>query len=244
MNLESESNRPAVAIVSNSHTPYRLHVHQRIAREISQIRLCSLYTHEVSSAPWQFSGGQDIGAVFFGKGECSDIQAKPQYALREWRRGGRMIRWMQENSVRFVLMLGYNDPGRLRMIRWCRQSKTPCWLFGDSNILGDRAAGAKAVVKRIFVRRVVNWCDGVFSCGRLGKEYWVKYGADPNRCYYFPYEPDYDLIQSLPPEKVEQTRQRFNLAANRRRLVFSGRLAPVKRADLLIDFDRAMPICA
>src|ERR1700733_6770983 len=107
MDLSSESTRPPIAIVSNSHTPYRLHLHQRIAREIPQIKLWSIYTHEISNAPWQFASGQDIGAVSFGKGERSDVQDHPRYALREWRRGGRIIRRMREHSVRFVLMMGY-----------------------------------------------------------------------------------------------------------------------------------------
>ena len=235
MDLPSQDTRPAIAIVSNSHTPYRLHLHRRIAREIPRIKLWSLYTHEISNAPWQFGGGEEIGAVFFGKGERADLQSHPRFALREWHRGGEMIRWMQEHQVRFVLMLGYNDPGRLRMIRWCHKSRTPCWLFGDSNILCDFAAGLKAAAKQLIVGRVIQWCDGVMPCGRLGKDYFVQYGADPNRCQYFPYEPDYDLVQNLSSVKIEETRRKFGLETGRRRIVFSGRLIQVKRPDLLID---------
>ncbi|HUB24878.1 MAG TPA: glycosyltransferase family 4 protein [Tepidisphaeraceae bacterium] len=235
MDLASETGKPAIAIISNSHTPYRLHLHQRIAREIPQVRLWSLYTHEISNAPWQFTGGQDIGAVSFGKGEGIDHQDDPRHALREWRRGGKIIGWMREHCIRFVLMMGYNDPGRLRILRWCRRTGTPCWLFGDSNILGDRVSGLKAVIKKQIVGRVVRGCDGVFSCGRLGKEYFVKYGAEASRCQYFPYEPDYDLIAQLDPATIEQTRRRFEVDLARRRIVYSGRLVPVKRCDLLID---------
>jgi glycosyltransferase involved in cell wall biosynthesis len=224
-----------IAIVSNSHTPYRLHLHRRIALEIPQIRLWSLYTHETSNAPWTFTADDQTNPIQFGKGESSDMQSNPKYSLREWRRGGRIIQWMSEHHIRFILMMGYNDAGRVRMIRWSRQHGIPCWLFGDSNILGDRTAGIKAMIKKPIVRRVVGWCDGVFSCGRLGKEYFVKYGADPNRCFYFPYEPDYELIQNLSTDRLETVRQRFSLDNGRRRIVFSGRLATVKRPDLLID---------
>jgi len=233
--VQPRAGRPGIAIVSNSHTPYRLHLHRRIVREIPEVQLHSLYTHETSSAPWQFGGGEDIGAVMFGKGESSDIQADLKHAAREWRRGGKIIRWMKEHHVRFVLMMGYNDPGRLRMIRWCHKAGIPCWMFGDSNILGDNAAGMKALVKRIVVRKIVSWCDGILSCGSLGRAYFVKYGADVERCGYFPYEPDYDLIQSLTAEQIEQARVRFNLPNGRRRIVFSGRLTQVKRPDLVID---------
>lgn len=232
---QSGEDRPAIAIISNSHTPYRLHLHQRIAREIPQIRLWSVYTHELSNAPWNFAATEEIGPVMFGKGENADQQANPKFALREWRRGGRIVQWIKQNNVRFVLMMGYNDPGRMRIMRWCHRNKIPCWLFGDSNVLGDHPAGAKAILKRAVVGRIISWCDGVLSCGTLGRDYFVRYGADPKRCFFFPYEPDYGLIQHLDQSKIDQTRQRFNLPTGRRRIVFSGRLTQVKRPDLLID---------
>jgi len=228
--------RPAIAIVSNSHTPYRLHVHQRIVREIPQVRLWSLYTHETSNSPWRLNDAvaDEIGIVHFGKGESVERQADPRLALREWRRAGRIIAWMTEHAVRFVLMMGYNDCGRIRIIRWCHRAGIPCWLFGDSNILGDYGGGLKEWFKPLAVRRIVGWCDGIFSCGRLGLQYFVKYGADPGRCFYFPYEPDYNLIGNLDSSVIRQTRRRFGLSESRRRIVFCGRLTEVKRPDLMI----------
>jgi glycosyltransferase involved in cell wall biosynthesis len=225
----------SIAIVSNAHTPYRRHLHERIAREIPEVHLWSLYTHETSNAPWTFDGDDQTHPVIFGKGESSDAQSDPKNSLREWRRGGTIIRWMKEHQIRFVVMLGYNDMGRIRMIRWCRRNKIPCWLFGDSNILGDRTGGLKAYLKRLAVERIVSWCDGILRCGQLGTEYFIKYGADPTRLAYFPYEPDYALIQNITPEQMADAARRFALSADRRRIVFSGRLVEVKRPDLLID---------
>jgi len=228
--------RPAIAIVSNSHTPYRLHLHKRIAREIPEVRLWSLYTHETSNAPWQFDEAvvEDIGIVQFGKGESIEQQDSPRLALREWRRAGLIIEWMTKHAVRFVLMMGYNDFGRIRIIRWCHRAGIPCWLFGDSNILGDNRGGLKGWLKPLALRRIVGWCDGILCCGSLGLQYFLKYGADPGRCFYFPYEPDYALIENLDSFTISQTRRRFNLSENRRRIVFCGRLTEVKRPDLMI----------
>lgn len=227
--------RPAVAIISNSHTPYRLHLHQRIAAEIPQVRLWSAYTHEESNAPWAFRLPPEIGPVSFGHGESSAAQSRPGRALHEWRKGGRIIRWMQEHNVRAAVVNGYNDAGRLRILRWCHRHRVPAFLFGDSNIRGDRAGGAKAVAKRWLVSRAVRWSAAAFPCGTLGRDYFLKYGADPDRIFYFPYEPDYDLVDRVTPEQVEAERRRFGLAAGRRRVVYSGRLADVKRVDLLVD---------
>ncbi|MGH7214803.1 MAG: glycosyltransferase family 4 protein [Tepidisphaeraceae bacterium] len=230
--------RPAVAIISNSQTPYRLALHRRIAREMSdQIRLFSVYTHETSNAPWAFDAPPEIGPVMFGAGEPSSAQSDPRRAPTEWRKGGRVIRWMRENDIRAVVIGGYNDAGRLRIIRWCRRAGVPCFLFGDSNIRDQRGthSRAKAMLKRAIVGRVVKWCAGVMPCGRLGMEYFAHYGAQAPRMFLFPYEPDYAMSQGLSPARVDEVARRFGLRDGRRRIVFSGRLAPVKRVDLLID---------
>lgn len=227
--------RPAVAIVSNAHTPYRSHLHLRIVAEMPEIRLFSLYTHEESNAPWKFVVPEAINPVSFGQGESAGNQARMTAALAEWRKGGRMIRWMEENHVRAVVMGGYNDPGRLRVIRWAAGKGVPLFLFGDSNIRGDLARGVKAVLKRRLVSRVIRDVTACFPCGSLGAQYFQKYGCRPEQIYYFPYEPDYDLLAGITPAEVDSTAARFGLDRSRRRLVYSGRLIDIKRVDLLID---------
>lgn len=227
--------RPAVAIISNSHTPYRAHLHLRIVREMPEIRLLSLYTHEESNAPWKFVVPEAINPVSFGRGEAAGEQAKLSSALAEWRKGGRMIAWMRDHAVRAIVMGGYNDPGRLRVIRWARRAGVPLFLFGDSNIRGDLAAGLKAQLKRRLVRRVVRDVTACFPCGSLGAAYFEKYGCPRDRIYYFPYEPDYDLIAGTPAAEVDAAAAKFGLDRGRRRIVYSGRLIDVKRVDLLVD---------
>ena len=227
--------RPAIAIISNSQTPYRLHLHRRIAAELPQTHLFSLFTHQTSNSNWAFDAPPEIGPVVFGDGESIADQARPTRAGREWRRGGRIIRWLRAHHVRFVVVMGYNDAGRLRIMRWCRRAGVPCYLFGDSNVCGDRPTGPKAAVKRLVLGHVLSWCDGVLVCGTLGRRYFARYGVPAERTYFFPYEPDYALIQSLPPATVVAAGERFGLAAGRQRLVYSGRLVDVKRVDLLID---------
>jgi glycosyltransferase involved in cell wall biosynthesis len=229
------SARLPVAIISNSHTPYRLALHLRIAREIPQIKMFSLYTHGSSNAKWKFSVPPEINPVQFGEGEdCGDAD-KAGNIIREWKRGGQITRWLKENDIRFVVLMGYNDPGRLRIIRWCRRRHIPCFLFGDSNICGDRASGWRALLKRLVVSRIVRSCAGILVCGSLGRAYFLKYGAQAERIFYFPYEPDYRLIETLPQEKVTEIKRRFGLADDRRRLVYSGRLVGLKRVDLLFQ---------
>jgi len=72
-------------------------------------------------------------------------------------------------------------------------------------------------------------------CGTLGQAYFEKYGARPDQVFFFPYEPDYDLVTQITADAIAAAQQRFGLDPARRRLVFSGRFARMKRVDLLID---------
>ena len=224
-----------VAVVANTSTPYRTHLHRRIVQEMPEIRLWSLFTHELGTSPWLDPPPQEIRPVSFGPGEDALKQDRPSRAGHEWRKGGRVIDWLREHRVRAVVMLGYNDPGRLRIIRWCARNAVPCLLFSDNNIHGDTARGLRATFKRMLLPRVLSRCCAILPCGRLGREYFEKYQGDPARMFYVPYEPDYDLIRALPPERIEQVRTRFGLRPDRRRIVFSGRLVRNKRPDLAVD---------
>jgi glycosyltransferase involved in cell wall biosynthesis len=224
-----------LAIVSNSITPYRVHVHQRIARELPEVNLFSVITHGTTNAAWTLDVPPEINVVMFGHGESSDRQDQLAAAPQEWRKGGRIIRWLAENDVRVVVVQGYNDLGRLRIIRWCRRKGVPCFLSGDSNILGDRATGVRKWVKRQVLPRVIRQCTGVMAAGSRGEAYFAKYGAAPRDIFLFPYEPDYGLIQDVSRHVIETLGRRFDLKPERRRILFAGRMINEKRPDLALD---------
>jgi glycosyltransferase involved in cell wall biosynthesis len=82
---------------------------------------------------------------------------------------------------------------------------------------------------------IVQKSDGVMPCGSLGAQYFAKYGATPQRTFFMPYEPDYQMIQQVDESLIAQTREKFGLNSLRRRIVFSGRLIELKRPELVID---------
>ncbi len=228
------ADRPAVALINNSQTPYRLHFHLRLARELRGVTIHSVFTHGESNAAWTLADPPEINPIRFGD-ESSKLQDSPRQALREWAKAGRIIQWMKQTDIRAAVVGGYNDPGRLRIIRWCYRNRVPCFLFADSNVHGDKATGVKKLVKGTLLRWVVSRLAGVLPCGRLGAEYFLRYGARADRIFYMPYEPDYRLIQEMPESQIAQVKQQFGLKDGRRRIVFSGRLVGVKRADLLVE---------
>jgi glycosyltransferase involved in cell wall biosynthesis len=204
-------------------------------RELPEIALHSLYTHEGSTVTWEFAVPAEINPVSFGRGETVYDQRKPTRTISEWRKGGRIIRWMKQHDVRAAVVFGYNDSGRMRILRWCHRHGVACFVFGDSNIKADTARGVKGWLKRRVVGKVVRWCTGVMPCGTLGQAFFERYGARPEQVFFLPYEPDYELASSVSADVLEATRERFKLNAGRRRIVYSGRLEPFKRVDLLVD---------
>lgn len=227
--------RPVVAIISNSLTPYRLHFHQRVVRELATIEWWSLFTHDRSNAPWTHVATADIRPVQFGPGEPSERQSDVRQTVHEWRKGGRIIRWLREHDARAVVLSGYNDAGRLRVLRWCHRHAVPCFLFGDSNIRGDNFRGWRAGLKRLLLSRILRRATGVLACGSLGQAYFQKYGVPVGQMFLMPYEPDYHLIRNAPLHQVRDTIKKHQLPLDRRFMVFSGRLIAVKRIDVLID---------
>src|SRR5256885_1540484 len=118
--LPSESQKTPIAIVSNGMTPYRLHVHRRLVRELPQLKLFSVLTHDDATGKWNLADTTAIGVTHFGPGEPSALQSKPARAPHELAKAGRMIRFFRQQGVRAVVLIGYNDAGRFRIIRWCR----------------------------------------------------------------------------------------------------------------------------
>ena len=145
--------RPIVAVISNALTPYRLHFHRRLARELPGVEWWSLFTHDISNAPWQMADESEIRPVKFGPGESSDSQEIVGKSWHEYRKGGRITRWLQEHRVSAVVLSGYNDAGRVRIIRWCYRHRIPLFLAGDSNILGDHPSVLRRTIKQFVVPR-------------------------------------------------------------------------------------------
>lgn len=225
-----------IAIICNSVPPYRLHQHLRVAREIPEIRLSTIRDHGEDVRWNSIADADDINLVEFGQQVSCWEQGHPRHARREWGTAGEIIRWLQRENVRVVILSGYNDLGRVRIARWCRRHRVPCFVTGDSNIADEAGMNAcKQLVKRLVLRRVFSWFTGALPFGTRGEAFYNKYGVPSSRIFFFPLEPDYDLIKGIDTAQVSETLQRFGLARGRRRLVYSGRLVRAKRVDLLLD---------
>lgn len=221
-------------IVANAPTPYRTHFHLRLVREMPEVRLTSIFTHEQSNSPWAARMPESIRPVMLGRGQSSE-ESWVKNLKHEWKKGKQIIELFKKDLPSLVIVNGYADPARVRLIRWCYQNRLPCFVWGDSNIRTESRNGLRAMLKSVVLRKILSQASGAMCCGSLGKAYFEHYGVRKERIFMVPYEPDYELIRSITPDQQAAVRVRFGLADHRKRIVFSGRLIPIKRVDLLID---------
>lgn len=232
----SDSSKRVLAIVAAAPSPYRIHQHLRIARELAdEVELHSIFMHEHNWQPWTTPLPAEIRPVVFGKGESSRGKNSGLGAWREWKKAGEVIRWLQEHHVDLVITAGYSDPGLMRLISWCQRSGTPNYLFGDSNIYGDRARGVRRWIKRRYVGWAVSSVTGLLPCGQYGQRYFAQYGGDAKPNFFMPHEPDYARLFSVTAEQQAATAAKFGLRDDLKYFLYSGRLVDVKRVDTLID---------
>lgn len=225
---------PTVGIVINTLTPYWLHLFRRFVREIDGVRFVTCSIFGGADQPWSLEQTREINHTQIETQECVSKRGVRD-ALTDWRKGGRVIRWLQEHRVRAVIVGGYSDACRARVIRWCRAHGVRVFMIADSNIRSAGPALAEALVKRVLLRAILRRLDGVLVCGRNGADYFTSYGVPHAKIFVCPMEPDYSLIESITGPEVAAAMLKHRLAPGRRHLLTCSRLVGVKRVDLAID---------
>ena len=226
-----------LAIMQPVPRPDRAHLHARIADELPGVVLHSIFYRSGWDFTWTLEMPERTHPVSFaGKNDALPALRWWGRPFHDWRKSRRIIAYLREHRIKALVLHGYNHLIAIQLIRYCNRHGIGVFMRSDSNIRGDRPRSApQAWLKRRLVGWVVRHCDGVMPMGQLGQAYFEKYGADLKRCFWVPYEPNYDYYGSVDAQALEAFRAEHGLSADRRHLLFSGRLIPVKRVDLLID---------
>lgn len=221
--------RPKLLIVANAPSPYRISQHRRFAHEIPEFELHSIFMQRHNIFSWELEDAPEINAVYWGDEEAGYAKQSPKNALREWRKGGRVIRWIKEHEPAAVSVLGYDDAGRLRLLRWLRKNHVPHFVFGDSNVHGDASAGVRRGLKRRVVGAIARGASAMLVCGRFGIDFFGRYGARAHKCCFVPHEPDYTKFDRVTGASIASALDKHGLEAGRKKLLFVGRLVAFKR---------------
>ena len=228
--------RPQFAVIAAEATPYWLHVLGRISREIPDAGLHSIFTQAGLTMPWQVQLEGGIRPVTFPGHSLTAAPVSghslPLYCL---------IRdYLAAQRIRMVILLGYNSLTHLLLMHWARRQGVPLLLTGDSNIFCESGHGlVMRTVKRWYIRHVLDVVSGLMPMGTCGRAYFRQYADYDKPSFLFPYEPDYSRLAACDAGARQAFAQRHGLDPARRRLLYCGRLVPVKRVDTLLEaFER------
>lgn len=96
----------------------------------------------------------------------------------------------------------------------------------------------KQLAKRGAFTGLVRLVDGVLAIGRLNRLYWIDQGFDASRVYSMPYAVDNARFRAGAAEAAPERAKflaKLGLPADRPRIVFSGKLTPIKAPDVLLE---------
>lgn len=241
--------RPLLAIVTGHLTPYRIAIHRRIATELPGLRLATLVT-KYQSGPWINPDVPEIGTVKFDTTAPTGVDASIdshrhgrtllEHLRHEHAVATRVRGWLEEHRPAAIICGGYDEIPVMTALRWSGRRRVPAFLWTDSNVHGDRSVGWKRRVKDLIVPRICQRYRGVLVCGKAGRQFFHRYGVSDDRMFVMPLEPDYKIIDQLSDAESARLVSDLQFEADRRRLVFCGRLIPLKRVDLVIEAFKAI----
>jgi glycosyltransferase involved in cell wall biosynthesis len=227
---------PGLAIFANVMTPYRANLHRLVAAGIPELQLHTLITHGVGDFDWSVAAPPEINSTYFSANGEHPQDNPLRRPIAELRKARRLISDLKAHNIKAAIFCSYRYMSYLRVMDYCYRSNIPFWVNLDSNIRSEpHLSMLQSFIKRNLYRWWLKRASGVFSMGALGDQFFLKYGADPQLIYRVPYWPDFDAFTECDDVALERLQRKFGLNRNRRYLMFSGRLAPEKRVDLLID---------
>ena len=141
-----------------------------------------------------------------------------------------------------VLVNGWHYKSAWQAIWTCWKSKVKVMVRGDSHLHTPRGI-AKRALKSFTYRRFIPRFDACLAAGQWSREYFLHYGARPERIFLVPHAIDSRRFQKeaecLGPRRPELRKEK-DLDENAIVFLFSGKFIPKKRPiDFVCAIDRA-----
>ena len=236
LNGPPHDDRPCLVMVCNLLSPFWINLLRLLAAEIPELKVLTMVTHGPAEFRWVMDVPPEINVSYFVKhGEPANggMLGAP---WTDWKKGADLTRFIDAHRVAAVILMPFGYPSHLRLMRNLSKRGIPFFLRNDINIYVDEhRSPLRRWIKRQFYRWAKTRAAGVMPMGSLGEQYFLKYGMPQEKMYRVPWWPDFEWFAQHDADGVQAFRERFGLAADRRRLLYSGRLNPVKRVDLLLD---------
>lgn len=227
--------RPTVVALWYELTPYHSYALSRIHLELEGVRMVNVFTHSLknNSMPWQVELPPGVEVEFDERNRI------PNGAVVHRRFLG-MFRFIRSIIDRerplFVLTAGHEDVARWMLIPYLKWRQIPYVLWCDSNVHGlSRGNMWKDAVRRTYLRTMIRGFDAYMPMGTCGRAYFRVLGSGTKPMFLRPYEPDYNQVRLRDHREEATILERHHVTRSRKRFLYSGRLVPWKRVDLLIE---------
>jgi glycosyltransferase involved in cell wall biosynthesis len=137
-----------------------------------------------------------------------------------------------------VLVNGWHYKSAWQVFRACWRSQIPVMVRSDSHLHTKRNIFKKAL-KEAPYRWLISKFDACLAVGRSSREYFLHYGAQPDRIFLVPHAvPSPPNIHTL-AEHRPRFREQWSLPGDATVFIFSGKFIDKKRP---LDFVRAIEI--
>ncbi|OLE11587.1 MAG: hypothetical protein AUG89_09415 [Acidobacteria bacterium 13_1_20CM_4_56_7] len=138
---------------------------------------------------------------------------------------GKIIR---EQKYDAVLVNGWNYKSAWQAIWAAWQSSVKVLVRGDSHLLTERTAAQRAV-KWLVYRRFIPRFDACLAVGQWSREYFLHYGARPERIFSVPHVVDFEGTENDADALRRGFRRAAGLDADATTFMFCGKFVPKKR---------------
>ena len=152
-------------------------------------------------------------------------------------------RILARENIDLVLVNGWHYKTAWQTIFSCWSMKIPVMVRGDSQLVSPRSL-LKRLLKYPMYRSFIPCFDACLAVGTRSREYYLYYGARPERLFVVPHAIEADFFRRS-AEKAqlwrEQLRRRWGLGDQQKVFVFAGKFIEKKRP---VDFLQALAIAA
>jgi glycosyltransferase involved in cell wall biosynthesis len=195
-----------------------------IARE-SDLSLKVVFEHDFSSGRYRDAGfGVDVQwDVPLRDGYDSTLAAETD-----------LERAIRDTDV--VWLHGWESALMRRALSIARRIGRPVLMRGEnwSSAMPD-GPPPRSWIKRLYLARIFSRCHAFLAVGSQNRAYYAERGVAPARIFDMPYAVDNDFFAArATPAATAEVRTRHRIAADRKILLYAGKLTQRKHADHLM----------
>ena len=149
-----------------------------------------------------------------------------------------VIKHLTKDHYDHVIVTNFTSPTGMLAIAWLRMKKIPYWLESDGGF-PKSGTGFKEKLKKYFMKGAA----GYFSTADMHDQYYLQYGAAPDRIHRYPFTSLYqrDILDT--PVTTEQKQVlRDKLGMKEQKILLAvGQFIHRKGFDVLMDAMAALP---